>query len=416
MILMFVVVVSMIVTVGAVIPAFADQERIEKLQTQIQKHEDRILVLEDKKNSPNPAANLDERIQKLHDKIADKQAIIERLTDIITDAAIVEGPIIVESPTTTTEPLITEPTPTPFDVSTASFVDSFSVKSQDTHLFGLAFSTDGDKMFVVGFTGEDVIEYTLTTPFDVFTAVFVDSFSVASQDGLPRGLAFSADGTKMFVAGLTDVDEYTLTTPFDVSTASFVDSFSVATRYNPSLTGLAFSTNGDKMFVVNGVDRDVREYTLSAPFDISTAVFVDSFSVASQDTRPSGLAFSANGAKMFVVGFSDEDVNEYTLTTPFDVSTASFVDSFSVKSQEMRPFGLAFSADGTKMFVTGHKNEIHEYVLTSDRPDSTDLEMIQKIQDMERVIRDMASQMNEMISHITEMRNELMATIPTEHP
>ncbi len=394
-ILMFVV-ISMIATV----PAFADQERIEKLQTQIQKHEDRILVLEDKKNSPNPAANLDERIQRLVDKIADKQAIIERLTDAIANTPVLD----------------TGPTPTPFDVSTASFVDSFSVKSQDTHLSGLAFSTDGDKMFVVGVIDQDVNEYTLTTPFDVSTASFVDSFSVASQDGLPRGLAFSADGTKMFVTVHTDVNEYTLTTPFDVSTASFVDSFSVATHYRPSLTGLAFSTNGDKMFVVNTAGRDVHEYTLSAPFDISTAVFVDSFSVASQDTRPSGLAFSTNGAKMFVTGFTDDVVNEYTLTTPFDVSTASFVDSFSVRSQEMRAFGLAFSADGTKMFVTGNKNEIHEYVLTSDRPDSTDLEMIQKIQDMERVIRDMVSQMNEMISHITEMRNELMATIPTEHP
>ena len=181
-ILMFVV-VSMIVTVGAVIPAFADQERIEKLQTQIQKHEDRILVLEDKKNSPNPAANLDERIQRLVDKIADKQAIIERLTDAIANTPVLD----------------TGPTPTPFDISTASFVDSFSVTSRDIHLFDLAFSTNGDKMFVVSNRGEDVTEYTLTTPFDVSTAVFIDSFSGASQEGLPRGLAFSADGDKMFV-------------------------------------------------------------------------------------------------------------------------------------------------------------------------------------------------------------------------
>ena len=31
---------------------------------------------------------------------------------------------------------------------------------------------------------------------------------------------------------------------------------------------------------------------------------------------------------MFVIGGAGDDVNEYTLTTGFDVSTASFVDRF----------------------------------------------------------------------------------------
>ncbi len=57
---------------------------------------------------------------------------------------------------------------------------------------------------------------------------------------------------------------------------------------------------------------------------------------------------------MFVVGNDGDDVNEYTLTAPFDVSTASFVDSFSVASQDSSPLGLAFSANGEKMFVVGN--------------------------------------------------------------
>ena len=41
-------------------------------------------------------------------------------------------------------------------------------------------------MFVIGITGDDVNEYTLSTGFDVSTASFVDAFSVASQDTAPR--------------------------------------------------------------------------------------------------------------------------------------------------------------------------------------------------------------------------------------
>jgi len=233
---------------------------------------------------------------------------------------------------------------TPFDVSTASFVDSFSVTAQETGPTGLAFSSDGAKMFVVGVTGDDVNEYTLSTPFDVSTASFVDSFSVAAQEGGPRGIAFNTDGTKMFVVGAagTDINEYTLQTAFDVSTASFVDSFSVAGQ-ETGPEGLAFSSDGTKMFVLGTVEDAVHEYTLSTPFDVSTASFVDSFSVAGQEIGPQGLAFSSDGAKMFVVGAVGDDVNEYTLSTPFDVSTASFVDSFSVAGQEVSPTGVAFS-------------------------------------------------------------------------
>ena len=69
---------------------------------------------------------------------------------------------------------------------------------------------------------------------------------------------------------------------------------------------------------------------------------------------------------MFVVGTLGDDVNEYTLSTGFDVSTASFVDSFSVSSQEAVPVGLAFNTDGTKMFVVGHEgDDVTEYSLTT---------------------------------------------------
>jgi len=306
---------------------------------------------------------------------------------------------------------------TPFNVTTAEFVDSFSVAAQETVPTGVAFSSDGAKMFVVGVTGDDVNEYTLGTPFNVTTAEFVDSFSVQAQETSPFGLAFSSDGTKMFVVGEseTDLNEYTLSTAFDVSTGIFVGSFSVAAQgtgpsdvaFSPDGTkmfvvgfdgddvsqytltnaftlfpafvdsfsvtdqetdpqGLAFSSDGTKMFVAGAAGTDINEYTLTTPFDVSTAQFVGSFSVTDQDTDPAGLAFNPDGTKMFVVGIDGRDVNEYTLSTAFDVSTASFNHFFSVVAQDNFPWGLAFSSDGTKMFVVGLIGvDINEYILTT---------------------------------------------------
>ena len=255
-------------------------------------------------------------------------------------------------------------------VSTAQaagvFVDSFDISNEDTLPQSLVFNPDGTKMFVVGRAGKDINEYTLSTGFDVSTASFVDSFDVRNEETQPKGLAFNNDGTKMFVVGYTDdeVLEYNLSPGFDVSTATFIDGFSVRSEdLIPS--GLAFNNDGTKMFVVGQQDDDVNEYTLSTGFDVSTASFVDAFDVSNEESSPLDLKFNHNGTRMFVTGYNGKDVNEYTLSTGFDVSTASFVDSFSVSSEESAPTGLAFNDDGTKMFVSGKTgDDVNEYTLS----------------------------------------------------
>ena len=266
-----------------------------------------------------------------------------------------------------------------FDVSTATFTNVvFSVSGQEPAPQGMAFSNNGTKMFVVGWFGEDINEYTLSTPFDVSTASYagdVERFSVSEQDPAPRGMAFSNDGAKMFVVGDHEnaIIEYTLSTPFDVSTATFDDVVFSVSMQETTPTDMAFSNNGLKMFVVGWDADNINEYTLSTPFDVSTATFDDVvFSVSMQEIDPRGMAFSNDGAKMFVIGTVGDDINEYTLSTPFDVSTASYagdVERFSVSGQDRTPTGMAFSNNGAKMFVVGNAgNDINEYTLSSVYP------------------------------------------------
>ena len=204
-------------------------------------------------------------------------------------------------------------------------VSPFSVETQDDTPQGIAFSKSGTKMFITGNTGDAVYEYTLTGAYCIGTASFVDSFSVNSQDRSPTGLAFSKSGEKMFVVGHYDdtVNEYTLTAAWDISTASFVDSFSI-TSQDEKATGLAFSKSGEKMFVVGNDGDDINEYTLATAWDVSSASFVDSFAVNSQEATPRDVWFDSSGKTMFIVGSDGDDVNVYKLATAWDVSTASF--------------------------------------------------------------------------------------------
>ena len=245
-------------------------------------------------------------------------------------------------------------------------VDSFSVNSEETTPNGLSFNNDGTKMFIVGHQGDDVNEYTLSTGFDLSTATFVDSFSVRDEDDDARHAQFNQNGTKMFVLGKENdrVCEYTLDTGFDVSTATFVDCASVSEEGQPD--ELEFSPDGTKMFVVGESGDDINEYTLSTGFDVSTATFVDSFSVRSEENVPMGLAFTYDGTKMFVTGWQNDTIIEYKLSTAFDVSTATLVNSYAIPdSVENKPQGLTFSSDGSKMFLLGRENnKVYEYTLT----------------------------------------------------
>jgi sugar lactone lactonase YvrE len=295
---------------------------------------------------------------------------------------------------------------TAWDISSASYVQGFSVAAQEATPSAVFFKPDGLKMYVVGNVGQDVNEYDLSTAWDISTASFLQTFSIAAQEANPNGLFFKPDGTKMYVLGNTgdDVNEYDLSTPWDISTASFLQSFSVAAQEtNPqglyikpdgtvlyivgnvndrvdqytiggvsvsaqdtSPQGLFFKPDGTKMYIVGNAGDDVNEYDLSTAWDISTTSFLQTFSIAAQEANPDSLFFKPDGTKMYVLGNAGDDVNEYDLSTAWDISTASFLQTFSIAAQESNPDGLFFKPDGTKMYVLGNVgNDVNEYDLST---------------------------------------------------
>ena len=90
-----------------------------------------------------------------------------------------------------------------------------------------------------------------------------------------------------------------------------------------------------------GAVQDTSGTLIDGTFDVSTAVFVDDTSISAQEDAPRGLAFSSDGTKMFVVGYHAE-VHKYALSTAFDASTRSF-DSFTGLIDEQQPQDVTFS-------------------------------------------------------------------------
>jgi hypothetical protein len=241
------------------------------------------------------------------------------------------------------------PTVFGFDLSTASYDSvSFSVSSQDTSPYGVTFKSDGTKMYIMGSANKKVFQYTLSTAWDLSTASYdsVD-FSVSSQNTSPFGFTFKSDGTKMYIMGSANkkVFQYTLSTAWDLSTASYDSGFSVSSQdSNPY--GVTFKSDGTKMYILGNANKKVFQYTLSTAWDLSTASYDSvSFSVSSQDTSPYGVTFKSDGTKMYMVGAANDKVYQYT--TAHDLSLAE------IDTDKYGEYYLTAIADDTKISMTG---------------------------------------------------------------
>jgi len=251
-----------------------------------------------------------------------------------------------------------------YDIANASYDGvSFSVSAQDTSPQGIFFGDGATKLYVVGNTGNDVNQYSLSTAWDITSASFVQNFSVNSQETTPEGIFFKPDGTKMYICGNSSdsVHEYDLSTAWDISTASFNQSLSVSAQEGAP-RAVSFKPDGTVMLIGGAVSDTILQYSLSTAWDISTASYDQSFSIASQETIFQSMFINEDGTSLMLVGQQGLDVNRYSLSTAWDVSTMSYVDNFSVSSQDTAPEGLFFKSDGTKMFYCGSNSDtIYQY-------------------------------------------------------
>lgn len=233
---------------------------------------------------------------------------------------------------------------------------------------GIDFNPNGTKMYLIKASGGSSFrEYDLLTPYDVTTATYVDELSIGSELTQPRAIDFNNDGTKLYVVGAGNdrVAEYTLTTPYDVSTGIYSTFFSVAGQ-ETTATGLTFSSDGSIMYV-SGTNNDrIHQYSLSTPYLVSSASYAgNSFSIANEEPNPRDIVLNSDGTRLYLLGTDIDGIVEYDLTTPYDITTAVYIDILYL-SQDGDPEGLTFSDDGTKMYITGNQNSsVYEYDLRS---------------------------------------------------
>jgi DNA-binding beta-propeller fold protein YncE len=189
-------------------------------------------------------------------------------------------------------------------------------------------------------------------------------FSVAGQSTTPTGIWFKSDGLVMYVLNLGNdtVYQYDLATAWDPSTATLDASgflLNVGTPFD-----IAFSDDGSTLYALDLVSDSVKDYALDTAWDVSTLTQGTFVSNAVRDGNSSAFRFGDDGAKLYIIGSTTDAIYQYTLSTPWDLTTATYdTVSFSVATESTSPVALEFSASGEEVLVFDSSDTIYQYTL-----------------------------------------------------
>jgi VCBS repeat-containing protein len=148
--------------------------------------------------------------------------------------------------------------------------------------------------------------------------------------------------------------QYTLSIPFDVSTASVSsdDHITVGGSWTTDNEAMRFNNDGTKLFVLfdspnQNTSSYMYQYTLSTPYDITSTVTAgNSLRLGNQYKNYRTFLFNDDGSEMFIS--ETGSIYKYTLSTSFDTSTASATSSYL---SEGAVTGMQYNNDGTKLFT-----------------------------------------------------------------
>jgi len=116
---------------------------------------------------------------------------------------------------------------------------------------------------------------------------------------------------------------------------------------------------------MGAVDAVSMTSTPAAPATLAP-VLNDSYNATAQVTNTHAVQFKPDGTKMYLLSFSTQTVEQYSLSTAWDVTTATYDSkSLAVGGQELSPQALFISTDGTRLYIAGADNHISQWNMTA---------------------------------------------------
>lgn len=221
---------------------------------------------------------------------------------------------------------------------------------------GIAFDVSGSNVYVASTNTSSIYQYRLHTSWDITTANLVANVSVASIDSTPRSLTLDPTGGKLYLTGenSSKITQFSLSSHWDISTIAYVANVDIGTATGETtLSGLHIDASGTRLYTTGRTTDKVYSYTLSAAWNLSTATLTSSKAIGAQENNPYSVLLDSTGAYLYIIGTSGDDINRYILSNAWDITTAVFLESTSVKSFDTDPVAASFCAGGYRLYIVG---------------------------------------------------------------
>jgi hypothetical protein len=248
-----------------------------------------------------------------------------------------------------------------YSITTGS-LGNIATISQDSSQFTITPSTDPNDAgsFGVTFSVTDGISTDTTT--STISLAFVVEITFANKifvydfatGGVPHQQFWKPDGTKLYYgrAGV-DIRQVTLTTPWDLSTGTVTNVFTIG-----SFGGII---TDDGLNIYYLTSSSVVKRTLSSAWDLSTVSGTNAASLTfntvteisafgfTQIANVRGFFMDPTGTYMYTYDASYKNLIMYTLATPFDLSSTTATAKFMPANTDTG--SIYFNRQGTQMFL-----------------------------------------------------------------
>ena len=261
-------------------------------------------------------------------------------------------------------------------------------QSQTASLSGVSWTPDGKGLWTCAATGGTSAafrQYTVSTPFDCSSITLINSHyntSNATVENYGSYIGGSSSPTWIYVGGgyINVVDS----TADAIFTYQLVDdkrsilsadlpsvkTFSIASQETVP-TDIAFSSDGTKMYTLGDTGNGIDEWALSTAWDVTTASWTAFTSTSSQDTTPTSFFFKPDGTRLWVLGDTNDRIYEYDLSTAWDTTTltyngASALLSGGAANSQLNPEAMTLSSDGLSIIVySGYLRYLNKFTVSS---------------------------------------------------
>jgi len=232
------------------------------------------------------------------------------------------------------------------DIATiGSIIFTFPI-TVDANPYGVSFSNDGLFMIIVGVATDTLYRFTMTVPFDLTTVTAPPPIEMSiNAIGVQTDCEFSTDGDFVFVAGTNELVEYPLPINYDIA------SNITKTEYLFSgILGFTFKPEGNMIYVTQNATTKIDEYFISTDWDLSTRSFVDDF-VFPVGADPGTISIRSNGDEIVNLDLTSFILTKYHLDNSWNITTTShFANDTPIPTTV--PMAISWKLDdGMKYFI-----------------------------------------------------------------